>query len=57
MESMDDRSLTFPVTIRSQGRITIPDEVRRALGVVEGDLIYITVRKFRKREPSRPEGP
>ena len=38
----------FPATIRKDGRITIPEPVRKSLGLKVGDSIYIT--KLRKMD-------
>jgi AbrB family looped-hinge helix DNA binding protein len=59
MGSKSDRgdALTVPVTVRSQGRITVPDEVRKALDIKDGDLVIITIRKARERESARAKVP
>lgn len=38
------KELPFTATVRSQGRITIPDPVRRALNIKEGDSVHLTVK-------------
>lgn len=41
----NERETRFTVHVRDDGRITIPDGVRDALGIVEGDLVECSVRK------------
>lgn len=50
--------LPFTARVRSQGRITIPDPVRRALGIREGDVVYLTVKVVeREEEAQKSEAP
>jgi len=42
--------LRFPATIRKDNRITIPPEVRKALGLKEGDMVNLQVRKMKPGE-------
>ena len=45
-----DRELPFTSSVRSQGRITIPQAVRVALDIREDDLVHIKIRKVENRE-------
>ena len=38
--------LGFPATIRKDNRITVPPEVMKALGLKEGDMVDLKVRKM-----------
>ncbi len=39
----------FTVYIGTDGRMTVPKEVRDALGIAEGDLVKCTIRKVKQR--------
>jgi len=43
--SKKKKEISFMAYVRREGRVTIPKEVRDALGIVEGDLIGCTVKK------------
>uniref|UniRef100_A0A6M3LZV3 Putative antitoxin family protein n=1 Tax=viral metagenome TaxID=1070528 RepID=A0A6M3LZV3_9ZZZZ len=36
----------FPATIRKDNRVTVPPEVRKALGLKEGDLVDLQIKKM-----------
>jgi len=38
------KELPFTATVRSQGRITIPESVRKALKISEGEVVHITIK-------------
>ena len=40
----------FPATIRKDNRITVPPEVRKALGLKEGDMLKLQVMKMEPGE-------
>ena len=42
--------MSFPATIRKDNRITVPPEVRKALGLKEGDMVNLQVRKMEPGE-------
>jgi len=44
--STEKEWIRFPATIRKDNRITIPPEVRKALGLNEGDIVNLQVRKM-----------
>ena len=43
--------LPFTATVRSQHRITIDHSVARALGIREGDVVQVKIRKVEGRKP------
>lgn len=42
---MSRKAVEFTVYVRGDGRLTVPKEVRDALGVKEGDLVECRIRK------------
>jgi AbrB family looped-hinge helix DNA binding protein len=38
---------TVPARVISDGRVTIPEDVREELGVSEGDYVFVDVRPFK----------
>ena len=48
---MDVEDLDFTVKVRTQGRITIPESVRIALGIKEGDIVQLTIRRVIEDRP------
>ncbi len=42
--------IRFPATIRKDNRITVPPEVRKTLGLKEGDMVNLQVRKMEPGE-------
>ncbi|MCK4266574.1 MAG: hypothetical protein KAX31_04780 [Thermoplasmata archaeon] len=40
----------FPATIRKGNRITVPPEVMKALGLKNGDMLNLQVRKMEPEE-------
>ncbi len=45
--TVNERS-TFPQRVKTQGRIVIPQIVREALSINEGDLVTVTVQKTKE---------
>lgn len=45
--SKKEKETSFMVYLRKEGRITIPREVRDALGIEEGALIECTVKRVK----------
>jgi AbrB family looped-hinge helix DNA binding protein len=46
--SKKEKEISFTIYVRKEGRITIPKEVRDALGVGEGALIECKVKKVKR---------
>ncbi len=42
--------VSFPAVVRLNGRVTVPLSIRNELGIEEGDLVQLTVRKVRPEE-------
>ncbi len=42
----------FKTTVQSNGRISIPDAERKALGIDEGDLVQVIIIPLEKRKDS-----
>jgi AbrB family looped-hinge helix DNA binding protein len=49
---MNGEETKFTVYIGNDGRITVPKEVRDALGIVKGDLVECTIRKVKMKPVS-----
>lgn len=45
--SKEEKEVSFMIYLRKEGRITVPKEVRDALGIGEGALIECKVRKVK----------
>ena len=41
----EEREMKFVTYVGKDGRVTVPKAVRDALGIEEGDLVELTVRK------------
>jgi len=46
--SKKEKEASFMIYLRKEGRITVPKEVRDALGIEEGALIGCTIRKVKQ---------
>jgi bifunctional DNA-binding transcriptional regulator/antitoxin component of YhaV-PrlF toxin-antitoxin module len=48
MASSDKKTeLSFTVYVRCEGRVTIPNELRDAYAIKEGDLVVCEIRKIK----------
>jgi len=54
-ERVEDSALTLPVTLASDGRITVPEAVREYLGVRQGDILVVKVVKVVRKSRLRPK--
>jgi len=54
-ERAEDPALTLPVTLASDGRITVPEAVREYLGVRQGDILVVKVVKVVRKSRLRPK--
>ena len=46
---MSTNEAEFTAYIRKEGRLTVPKEVRDALGVDEGDLVKCVIKKVKSK--------
>jgi AbrB family looped-hinge helix DNA binding protein len=49
-----EETKTFVVRVQKEGRIQIPEPVRTVMGLSEGDIVEVTIRKL--REEKKVEG-
>jgi len=50
-----DPTLTLPVALASDGRVTVPEAVREYLGVRQGDILVVKVVKVVRKSRLRPK--
>jgi len=52
----EDPAITFPARIISDGRITVPEEVRSILALDSGDIVNCTLKKLAGNEETKNKG-
>jgi len=49
----EDPAITFPARIISDGRITVPEEVRSILALDSGDIVNCTLTKLAENKENK----
>ena len=47
---MSDEVKSFVVRVQKEGRIQIPEPVRAVMGLSEGDIVEVTIKKLKEEK-------
>ena len=50
MEERKEEAKTFVTRVQSGYRVQIPEPLRAVMGISEGDVVEVTIRKLKERE-------